>query len=125
MRRRALLESRSIESFEPFYSEYPELTEVGLYQLTPQTEETGTVNTYIEIGDEQLGYAGGKPQNQVVTICILEDAVSVMHASLTNVSDAVESVRRWSGAVPPVKYKSCYGGVNDSPLVNYYVERLL
>lgn len=125
MRRRTLLGNTSADSFEPFYSDYPELTEVGLYQLTPQTEETGTVNTYIEIGDKQFGYAGGKPQNQVITICILEDAVSVMHASFTAVSDTVESVRRWSGAVPPVKYKSCYGGASDSPLVNYYVERIL
>lgn len=126
MRRRTLLENRSIESFEPFYSDYPELSEVGLYQLTPQTEETGTVNTYIEIGDKQFVYAGGKPQNQAVTICILEDAISVMHTSLTKVSDTVDNVGgRRSGSTPPVKYKSCYGGANDAPLVTYYVERLL
>lgn len=39
-----------------FYSDFPELTEAGKYVLTPQTDETTLVNTFLQIGEEK--YSG-------------------------------------------------------------------
>lgn len=38
---------------ESFYSDFPELTETGVYALTPQTDETTTMNIFLQIGEKK------------------------------------------------------------------------
>lgn len=119
-RRRTLGNSES--EFEPFYSDYPELTEKGLYNLTSQSTETNPVNLYAEFGDETYSYIGGMNKNITLTVIILEDYSAIYYCG---VKDARTLVYRKSDTHKGVKLKACAGGKNDAPQVEYYVEKIL
>lgn len=121
-RRRTLGSEKQANAFEPFYSDFPELTEKGLYQLISQSTETDMVNTYFEFGEEVYTYAGGIKKNQTFTVIILDD-YSVIY--LEGIKDNRTLVFRKSSTHKGVKLKACFGGKNDAPEVEYYVEKIL
>lgn len=121
-RRRTLRNEKQANAFEPFYSDFPELTEKGLYQLISQSTKTDMINLYAEFGDEICTYIGGMRKNITLTVVILDD-YSVIYYS--GVKDGTSLVFRKSSTHKGVKLKACVGGKNDAPQVEYYVEKIL
>lgn len=121
-RRRTLGNSKS--EFEPFYSDFPEISSEndGVYQLTPQTEDTGPLNAYIEIGVNKFPYSGSKPRNVPVTIIFVGEMCWIFNGSL-KISGAFNKLK--SEKRGDLKYKACSGGEKDKALVTFYVEKIL
>lgn len=121
-RRRTLGNSKS--EFEPFYSDFPEISSEndGIYQLTPQTEDTTNLNAYIEIGDNKFPWGGSKPRNSPVTIIFVGEMCWIFNGSL-KISGAFTKLK--SEKRGDVKYKACSGGEKDPALVTFYVEKIL
>ena len=108
-RRRTLRNEKQANAFEPFYSDFPEISSEndGVYQLTPQTEDTTLSNAYVEIGEIKIPWNGGKKQNIPVTIVFVGELCSLFNGSLKT-SDPI--VRRNVEKRGNVKYKTCSGG---------------
>lgn len=124
-RRRILGSEKQANAFEPFYSDFPEISSEndGVYQLTPQTEDTTSSNAYFEIGENKFPWGGGaKPRNMPVTIVFVGEICSLFNGSLKT-SDPI--VRRNAEKRGNVKYKTCTGGEKDPALVTFYVEKIL
>ena len=122
-RRRTLGNSKS--EFEPFYSDYPEISSEndGVYQLTPQTEDTTNSNAYVEIGEKKFPWGGGsKPRNTPVTIIFVGEMCWIFNGSL-KISSAFTKLKSEERGY--VKYKACSGAEKDSALVTFYVEKIL
>lgn len=113
-----------MSTFEPFYSDFPEISaeEGGIYRLTPQTDDTTTINSYIEVGDKEFTWSGSKTRNTVITIAIVGETSSVFNGDITKFGAFTRTkvVERGS-----VKYKACSGSKVSAPEVTYYVEKLL
>lgn len=123
-RRRTLGSERQVNVFEPFYSDYPEISSEndGVYQLTPQTEDTANSNAYVEIGDKKIPWHGSKAKNIPVTIVFVGEICSLFNGSLKT---SGYIVRRNAEERGSVKYKTCNGAEKDTPLVTFYVEKIL
>ena len=124
MRRRILESEGKMSTFEPFYSDFPEISaeEDGLYSLTPQTDDTTNINSYIEVGDNVFTWAGSKSKDTVITIAIIGETSSIFNGDITTTGAFMRSkaVKRGN-----VKYKACSGSKESAPVVTYYVEKLL
>lgn len=123
-RRRTLGSEKQANAFEPFYSDFPELTEKGLYQLISQSMKTDMINLYAEFGDEIYTYIGGMRKNATLTVVILDD-YSVIYLNGVKDGDGINLIFRKSSTHKGVKLKACVGGKNDAPQVEYYVEKIL
>lgn len=124
-RRRTLGSEKQANAFEPFYSDFPEISSEndGIYQLTPQTEDTAYLNAYIEIGEDKFPWGGGsKPRNIPVTIIFVGEMCWIFNGSL-KISGAFTKLK--SEKRGDVKYKACSGGEKDPALVTFYVEKIL
>lgn len=123
-RRRILGSEKQVNAFEPFYSDFPEISSEndGVYQLTPQTDDTTLSNAYVEIGEKKITYNGGKNKNIPVTIVFVGELCSLFNGSLKT-SDPI--VRKNADKRGNVKYKTCNGGEKDQALVTFYVEKIL
>lgn len=123
-RRRILKSEKQANAFEPFYSDFPEISSKndGIYQLTPQTEDTTTLNAYIEIGENKFPWSGSKPRNTPVTIIFVGEMCWIFNGSL-KISGAFAKLK--SEKRGDVKYKACSGGENNQALVTFYVEKIL
>lgn len=123
-RRRTLGSEKQANAFEPFYSDFPEISSEndGIYQLTPQTEDTTTLNAYIEIGVNKFHYSGSKPRNVPITIIFVGEMCWIFNYSL-KVSGPFVKVK--SEKRGDVKYKACSGAEKDPALVTFYVEKIL
>lgn len=124
-RRRTLGSEKQANAFEPFYSDFPEISSEndGIYQLTPQTEDTAHLNAYIEIGEDKFPWGGGsKPRNIPVTIIFVGEMCWIFNGSL-KISGAFTKLK--SEKRGDVKYKACSGGEKDPALVTFYVEKIL
>lgn len=125
LRRRLISMAQEGKSmFEPFYSDYPELTEKGLYTLTPQTEDTDIINSYIEIGDKVYTYAGAPQKKEPYFILISNKVTRVFKGDLLATSNNFTSTIFVEGA-NTVRFKRCKGLETDEPLVTLYVEKIL
>lgn len=123
-RRRILGSEKQANAFEPFYSDFPEISSEndGIYQLTPQTEDTAPLNAYIEIGVNKFPYSGSKPRNVPITIIFVREMCWIFNGSL-KISGAFAKLK--SEKRGDVKYKECSGGEKDKALVTFYVEKIL
>lgn len=123
-RRRTLGSERQVNVFEPFYSDFPEISSEndGIYQLTPQTEDTTPLNAYIEIGEQKFPWSGSKPRNVPITIIFVGEICWMFNYSLKVSGPFIKLKSEKRGYV---KYKACSGAEKDSPLVTFYVEKIL
>lgn len=123
-RRRTLGSEKQANAFEPFYSDFPEISSEndGIYQLTPQTEDTTNLNAYIEIGVNKFPWSGLKRRNIPVTIIFVGEMCWIFNGSL-KISGAFAKLT--SEKRGDVKYKACSGGEKDKALVTFYVEKIL
>lgn len=110
---------------ESFYSDFPELTETGVYILTPQTDDTTSTNTFLQIGDEKYPWANGGSLNGVYIAVICEKVSRVFVGNIFFDDRVVlNSVQIPVMSKQPIKLKRCDGRETDEALVTFLVEKL-
>lgn len=125
MSRRRMMNERNNKMIEPFYSDFPELTETGLYILTPQTEETTNTNIYIEIGENAYRWVASEQFCTPITIFINDDASRAFFYDIRDTGIArLQSIKGESGK-KTIKLKRCAGKEDSPALVTFYVEQIL
>ena len=60
MRRRMLEEFKQSGKY-PFYSDYPTITEYGLYLFDSQSDSVSSSNIFLKMDDTSYNYCGGGP----------------------------------------------------------------
>ena len=61
MRRRMITEEG--QSKYPFYSDYPTITEYGVYLFDSQSDSTSNSNVFVKMDNTSYSYCGGGPLN--------------------------------------------------------------
>lgn len=129
LRRRMMMalaaEGGKNEMIEPFYSDYPELTETGVYILTPQTEETASSpNLFVKLGDTNVEYVGSATINSSYTVVIFDRGTRVLLNSILDIGKGLQRTNAEIEQKATVKMKRCMGSEASEPAVTFYVEQI-
>lgn len=93
----------------PIISNYPALTDFGMYQLTPVRVMTNdNVNTFVKSGDNSFPDMGWKRSTEVLYVYITDSFVMLTGMGST----------QFCGF--PVRVKRCINGTESEPGVTYF-----
>ena len=74
MRRRMITEEG--QSKYPFYSDYPTITEYGVYLFDSQSDSTSIENVFLKMDDTSYNWCGGGPLNRDFYVEYTEDGLT-------------------------------------------------
>ena len=118
MRRRMMEESKQGSQY-PFYSNYPTITEYGVYLFDSQSDSTSYDNTFIKMDGTSYNWCGGGPLYR-------DFAVEYTKEKLTVYSDTVMSsvwiIKEQESS--SFSLKRCFGTENDPALVTFKIDKV-
>ena len=110
----------SIGTTYPFYSDYPTITEYGVYFFDSQSDSTSNNNVFIKMDNTPYNYCGGAPLNRDFYVQYTGEYVAAFRDVGMN--------RPWfrkEQESSRFSLKRCSGTESSPPLVVFKVDKIL
>lgn len=119
LRRRVMIEEMSMRKMYPFYSDYPIITEYGVYFFDSQSASDSVTNVFLKMDDTNYNYCGGAPLSRDFYIEYTEQGV-------TGYRDAGfrEQWFKREQASSSFSLKRCAGTESAPPLVIFKIDKI-
>ena len=118
LRRRVMEESKQGSQY-PFYSDYPTITEYGLYLFDSQSISTSNCNTFIKMDGTSYDWCGGGPLNMDFAVEYTKEKIIVYSNTVMSNVWIIKEQESSSFSL-----KRCFGTEKDPALVTFKIDKV-
>lgn len=118
LRRRVMEESKQGSQY-PFYSDYPTITEYGIFCFQPQTKDNTPTNTFLKLDDTPYNWVGSTQKSMIFYIEYTAENIAIRQNLLTNPVWIHKEQESSSFSL-----KRCGGTEADPALVTFKIDKI-